>query len=172
MTRLKVSISKNEHMRGPSDAPISLVEYGDFQCPFSAAAHQNLNEVGLELGDYFQLIFRHSPLTQIHEYALLAALSAEAAGVQGKFWEMHDTIYDNQELLGPEGVDEFAEELDLDMSLFRESLKDKKLADRIKQDFMGGVRSGVNGTPAFFLNGQKFEGPLDVGFFRRLIKAA
>jgi protein-disulfide isomerase len=172
MSSLKVSLSPHDHALGPPDARLVLIEYGDFQCPFCATAYQNLKTIRAALPDDLLLVFRHFPLTEIHEYAFLGALSAEAAGIQGKFWEMHDRLFESQELLSPDGVEQLAVEIGLDLAEFRRELKLETLMSHIRQDFMGGVRSGVTGTPSLFLNGHTFAGPLDVELFEELVEAA
>lgn len=169
MSRLKVSVDSRDHIKGDPNAPIIFVEYGDYQCPACGAAYPDMKELLQALGDEICFVFRNFPLTEIHEHALLGALAAEAAGLQGKFWEMHDIIYENQEDLNPTGVMEFAKELELNMPKFKKDLEDEGLKDRIQNDFMGGVDSGVNGTPSFYLNGSKYEGPLDPLWIRRSV---
>ena len=164
MSQLKLPITDRDHVRGPEEASIVLVEYGDYQCPFSAESESSLRLAERTLSSQIKRVFRHFPITQVHEYSFVAAMSAEAAGLQGKFWEMHELLFENQFLLGPDSFEEFALELKLDLQEFRDSLLSKTLANRIKQDFMSGVRSGVNGTPCLFLNGEKYEGPIDPNF--------
>jgi protein-disulfide isomerase len=145
--------------RGGPDAPVKLVEYGDFQCPFCGAAYPELKKLEAELGDELQFIFRHFPLTRVHLYAQLAAEAAEAAGSQGRFWEMHDALYENQDDLEPGAVLAYAAGLDLDVRRFASELEDHRHLPKIRRDFMDGVRSGVNGTPTFFINGALYRGP-------------
>lgn len=169
MSQLKVPVTSRDHVKGNPSAPIVLVEYGDYQCPACGAAFPDVEELMESLGDEMCFVFRNFPLTEIHEYALLGALAAEAAGMQGKFWEMHDMIYENQEDLTPAGIMEFARELDLIIPRFERALEDESLKERIQSDFMGGVESDVNGTPSFYLNGAKYEGPLDPRWIRESI---
>src|SRR6185369_15211013 len=137
---------------------------------FCAEAHEKLSALRKELDQNLLLAFRHFPLAELHEFALLAAISAEAAGQQGNFWEMHDLLFENQEIFQPNVFMEFAEILELDLHQFEHDVKRKDIEERIRADFMGGVRSGVNGTPGFFLNGEKFEG--DLSSLRELMLAA
>lgn len=165
MSHLSVPVNHDDHVRGPDNAAITLVEYGDFQCPYCAMAHQNLLRVEESLGGDLRVVFRHFPLIQIHGYAFLGSEAAEAAGRQGKFWEMHDLIFGHQERLSPKGIIEFAATLDLNMEKFEMDMNDESIVDRIQADFDGGLRSGVKGTPSFFLNGVKYEGPIDPAIF-------
>jgi protein-disulfide isomerase len=172
MSTLRIPVSQYDHFMGPMDAPITLVEYGDYQCPYCVLAHPKIKELEAELRGALYFVFRHFPLTEIHPYAFLGSLAAESAGLQGKFWEMHDMIFENQSFLSPEGIEKFAESLSLNMGEFHRGLESEELANRIRRDFLGGARSGVNGTPSFFLNREKYEGPLDPDAFRQLLEAA
>ena len=113
------------------------------------------------LGAKLRFVFRNMPLSEIHPNAELAAEAAEAAAAQGKFWEMHDALYEHQDELGPDLVMTLAKRLRLDMSRFEEDLVSRRFRNRVKRDFMGGVRSGVNGTPTFFIDGVRYDGTLD-----------
>jgi len=150
-----------DHVLGPPDAPVTLVEYGDYQCPYCAAAQPVVATVLEEMGQRLLFAFRHFPLTTIHAYAETAAEAAEAAGAQQRFWEMHDTLFANQPRLQPEQLATYAKAIGLDVSRFAKSLTERAFAEKIANDFMGGVRSGVNGTPTFFVNGVRHDGPND-----------
>jgi protein-disulfide isomerase len=158
---LAIPVNENDHVLGPADAPVTLVEYGDFQCPYCRAAHFYLKNVLAVMGDEMRLVFRHMPLTQVHPMAELAAEASEAAGAQGKFWPMHDAIYENQDLLSPAFLVKLAQRLGLDMQRFTDDLQTHRYRDKVKQDFMGAVRSGAAGTPTFFINGERYEGSFD-----------
>jgi protein-disulfide isomerase len=151
-----------DHIRGSPNAAVTLLEYGDYQCPFCGQAHPIVREIQEAFGDDLRFAFRHFPLTQIHPYAERAAEAAEAAGAQGRFWEMHDTLYDNQDALDDESLLGYAQTLDLDLIAFTRDLASGTFAPRVREDFMSGVRAGVNGTPTFFINGQRHNGPWDV----------
>ena len=158
-------VSATDHVQGSATAKVTLVEYGDYQCPYCGAAYPIIKAVQKRLGAKLQFVFRNFPLTQAHPYAELAAEAAEAAGAQGKFWEMHDALYENQDRLGQPLIEELVEQLKLHADQFAADLEGRKFQARVKHDFMGGVRSGVNGTPGFFINGERFddsweEGPL------------
>lgn len=170
MTKLRVPVTSEDHMLGATDAPITLVEYGDYQCPACGMAHPQIKRLMHALPRHVRLVFRNFPLTQVHEFAFLGAMGAEAASLQGRFWDMHDLIFENQELLGPDGIFELAGWLDLDLDRFERDLEDETLKTRIREQFMGGVRSGVGGTPGFFLNGVSYAGPLDPEVFRVMLR--
>jgi protein-disulfide isomerase len=160
--RLAVPVGPRDHIQGPATAPVTLLEYGDFECPYCAAAYLIVKKVQDVMGDQLRFVFRHFPLTQIHPHAEPAAEASEAAGAQGKFWEMHDLLYENQHTLDPWHLVGFADELGLDMDRFVRELEDGTHQPRVREDFMSGVRSGVNGTPAFFINGIRYDGSWDL----------
>lgn len=161
MSRLSPPLNKNDHLLGPHHAPIELVEYGDFQCPFCGAAHPVIKQIIRVLDKKLRFAFRHFPLSNAHEYALPAAIAAEAAGKQNRFWEMHDIIYEQQDELSNYALLAFANEIRLNISKFRMDLLDESLAEKVESDFESGMRSGVNGTPSFFINGYKYNGGID-----------
>ncbi|RYD89899.1 MAG: DsbA family protein [Sphingomonadales bacterium] len=154
---LTLPVSANDHAQGDADAPVTLVEYGDYQCPYCGAAYGIVKSVQKQLGKKLRFVFRNFPLNQAHPMAELAAEAAEAAGAQGKFWEMHDALYENQDQLGQELIETLVERLRLDAARFEADLEERKFQPRVKHDFMGGVRSGVNGTPGFFINGKRYD---------------
>ena len=160
--RLTVPVDERDHVQGPPTAPVTLVEYGDYECPFCGAAHRVVHELQRMLGDDLRFAFRHFPLTQIHHRALGAALAAEAAGAQGKFWDMHDLLFANQQSLGHQTYVAFARTLALDLGRFTRDIEQETYAPRIREDFISGVRSGVNGTPTFFINGVRHNGGYDL----------
>jgi protein-disulfide isomerase len=160
--RLAPQVAKRDHVQGPADAPVTLVEYGDFECPYCGAAYLIVKKVQEAMGDNLRFVFRHFPLTQIHPRAEGAAEASEAAGAQGQFWEMHDLLYENQRALDPMHLLGYAEDLGLDTQRFVRELEERVHQPRVREDFMSGVRSGVNGTPAFFINGIRYDGSWDV----------
>ena len=161
--RLVLPIGGRDHMLGPPDAPVTLVEYGDYQCPHCGAAHPVVKTVLRHLGRNVRFAFRHFPLAEIHPNALPAAEAAEAAGAQNKFWEMHDLLFANQDALEHRDLVRYAEALDLDLPRFVAELAEHTWEPRVREDFMTGVRSGVNGTPTFFVNGVRHDGPWYAG---------
>jgi protein-disulfide isomerase len=154
-------IDDSDHVLGPAEAPVTLVEYGDFQCPHCRTAHFYLKNVLATMGDDMRFAFRHMPLTQVHPMAQPAAEAAEAAGAQGKFWPMHDLIYENQDRLSPALLTRLGERLGLDMQRFTDDLASHRFLPEVKDDFMSAVRSGAAGTPSFFINGEPYEGGFD-----------
>ena len=161
MSILTPPVNENDHVRGLPNARITLVEYGDFQCTTCASAYPEVREVQKVLGKELRFVFRHFPMSNIHELAFSAAVAAEAAGRQNKFWQMHDMIFERQILLSEYALLEFAEDLGLNMKTFRNDLEDNSLAEKVEYDFESGVMSGVNGTPSFYINGYKYNGPPD-----------
>jgi protein-disulfide isomerase len=161
MGTLRAPVTRNDHILGPANAPVTLVEFGDYECPFCGAAYPIVNQVLQYFGPKLRYVFRHFPLTQVHPNAEPAAESAEFAGAHRRFWEMHGGLYENQDRLGPPLLFELAEALGLPQSELRVSIATEKYAPKIKADFLGGVRSGVNGTPSFFVNGRQHEGSFE-----------
>ena len=155
---LQPSVSNTDHATGNLNADLVIVEYGDYQCPYCGAAYPVLKELIKEFGSQVKFVFRNFPLSEMHQYALPAALAAEAAALQGKFWEMHDAIYENQEYLNELFLFKLAEKINLDLEKFKSDIQKTELSDKIDADFESGVMSGVNGTPSFFVNGKKFNG--------------
>src|SRR6266850_4995364 len=152
---------RRDHIRGNPTGRATLVEYGDFECPYCGRAHPIVKELMRRMGEDIRFVFRHFPMTQIHPQAELAAEAAEAAAAQGKFWEMHDALYEHQDEFGPDLVATLAKRLRLDTSRFEDDLVSGRFRDHVNRDFMGGVRSGVNGTPTFFVDGMRYDGILD-----------
>lgn len=155
-------LSERDHRQGPIDAPVTFVEYGDYQCPHCRQAHSIVRDLQERLGNRFCYVFRHFPINTVHPDAQLAAEAAEAAAAQGKFWEVHDYLYQHQDALDDEHLIQYAAELGLDAERFERELREHVYADRVREDFVSGVRSGVNGTPSFYINGERYDGPWDV----------
>ena len=172
MPRLRVPVTDRDHVRGPARASVTLVEYGDFQCPFCGAAYWVLRDLEDRFRRDFRFVYRHFPLTEIHPYALIAAESAEAAGAQGKFWDMHDLLFQNQPYFELENLIAYANAIGLDIGAFTSDLETHRHIPKIREDFMGGARSGVNGTPTLFINGERFDNPVDEALLTRAIDAA
>jgi protein-disulfide isomerase len=158
MTRLKTPVTAEDHSQGPPDAPITLVEYGDYECPHCGRAHGIVKRLQQVFGDDLRFVFRHFPLSTIHPHAQLAAEAAEAAGAHGRFWAMHDWLFENQDDISPPRLADAARILGLDYQMFISDLKSGRFEKKVKDQFMSGVRSGVNGTPTFFLNGERHDG--------------
>jgi protein-disulfide isomerase len=147
-----------DHIQGPAGAPVTFVEYGDYECPYCGAAYPIIKEVQSRMGDRLRFVFRNFPISTSHPHAEQAAEAAEAAASQGKFWEMHDLLYENQEHLDDADLHRYADRLGLDVGVFDEELAEHVHAERVREDFMSGVRSGVNGTPTFYVNGTRHDG--------------
>jgi protein-disulfide isomerase len=158
MGTLKVPVTQHDHVKGPQNAPVTLLEYGDYECPACGAAHPIVNLVLEHFGPMVRFAFRHFPITQVHPNAEAAAETAEFAGAHERFWAMHDAIYTNQEQLSVPLLLALVRALRLSEWELRDALVSKRYANKVKRDFMTGVRSGVNGTPSFFINGRQHEG--------------
>lgn len=155
---LKVPISEHDHVRGADHAPVTLVEYGDYECPYCQDAFYAVREAQEILGDQMRYVFRNFPLSEIHPDAELAAEAAEAAGAQGRFWEMHDSLFEHQDSLDSDSLVDRAEGLGLDVDRFVADLGEGAFVKRVAQDLQGGERSGVDSTPSFFINGIRYRG--------------
>ncbi len=159
---LKPPVGTRDHIEGPVDATVTLVEYGDYECPHCRQVAPIIEQLQERFGNRLRYVFRHFPITTVHPDAQLAAEAAEAAAVQGKFWAMHDRLFEHTGPLGRHQLVRFAEELELDLERFERELDEQVHANRVREDFLSGVRSGANGTPAFFLNGVRYDGPWDL----------
>jgi protein-disulfide isomerase len=157
MSELTPPVSARDHFQGAAGAPLTLVEFGDYQCPYCGAAYPVVKQLQKTLGKKLRFVFRNFPLTQSHPYALVAAEAAEAAALQGKFWEMHDLIYDNQVSLQPDILPTWASEVGLNLEKFGADIRHGEIMKRIKEDRTSGISSGVNGTPCFFINGVRYD---------------
>ena len=153
---------ERDHIHGPADAAVTLVEYGDYECPYCGAAYPIVKEVQAQLGERLRFVFRNFPIVTSHPHAEQAAEAAEAAGAQGEFWQMHDVLYERQSRLGDPDLRSYAEELGLDVRRFDAELAGHVHAPRVREDFMSGVRSGVNGTPTFYIDGVRHDDSYDV----------
>ncbi len=163
-----------DHVLGPEDAPVTLVEYGDFQCPACGDAHEVIREALESLQAHVRFVFRHFPIDHSHPQARLAAEAVEAAGAQGRFWEMHDHLLQHRhpERLERSELVAAAGELGLDVDRFERELEEGTHADRVDEDLDSGVRSGVNGTPTFFIDGVRYDGTWERGELKRALEVA
>jgi len=160
---LTLAVSEErDHIQGPAAAPVTLLEYGDYECPYCGAAYPIVKQVQAQLGDGLRFVFRNFPISTSHPHAEQAAEAAEAAAAQDRFWEMHDHLYEHQQHLEAGDLHTYAEELGLDVERFDRELAEHVHAARVRDDFMSGVRSGVNGTPTFYINGTRHDGPHDL----------
>ena len=157
-TRLVIPVSDRDHRQGPDTAAVTLVQYGDYECPYTRQATWVVQAIQQQLGDQLRFIYRNFPLTEIHPHALHAALAAEGAAAQGKFWEMHDYIFHHQHTLADADLEHFAEAVGLDLQQYRRDMREQRALAHIEEDVEGGERSGVQGTPTFFINGILYRG--------------
>jgi protein-disulfide isomerase len=162
---LRVPVNDRDHARGPKNAPIVIVEYGDYQCPHCGRAYPILERLQEALGPNLRFVYRHFPIAEAHPDAPNAARAAEAAGRQGRFWEMHGLLFGNQDALDPSSLAGYAEALELDMERWARDLESEAVEAKVEADFRGGVRSGANGTPTFFVNGFRYDGDWSYGPF-------
>ena len=158
---LTVPVSENDHIEGPENAEIILLEYGDYECPHCGTAYKIVKKIQEQMGDKIRFVYRNFPLAQSHPHAMHAAEAAEIAAQDGKFWEMHDILFENQKALNDENLISYAEKIELDTNKFTEDLQNDTFEEKVREDFMSGVESGVNGTPTFFINGVRFNGSFD-----------
>lgn len=161
MAALRVPVTSSDHIQGGEDAAVTLVEYGDYECPHCGAAYHVVKQLQKYFGPGLRFVFRNFPLAEIHPNAESAAEASEFAAANGSFWEMHDGIYENQQRLSTKLLLELTADIGLSTDDLRESLASHEFAAKVRQDFLGGVRSGVNGTPAFFINGIRHDGAYD-----------
>jgi len=157
-TYLAIPVSERDHTQGPATAAVTLVQYGDYECPYTRLSTTIVRAIQQQLGEQLRFVFRNFPLTEIHPHALHAALAAEAAAAQGKFWQMHDSIFHHQHTLEDADLEQFAEAVGLDLQQYARALADQRSLARIEEDVEGGERSGVQGTPTFFINEVLYRG--------------
>jgi protein-disulfide isomerase len=161
MATLKTPITPEDHIQGPENAAATLVEYGDYECPYCGRAYPIVKRVQKHFGKGLRFVFRNFPLSEMHPQAESAAETSEFAGAHGKFWEMHDGLFENQERLGRPLYLELAQAMSLSAEQLQQALEEGKYQKRVRADFSTGVSSGVNGTPTFFINGKRHDGPFD-----------
>ncbi len=171
MSTLTQPVSARDHVEGPADAPLTLVEYGDYQCPYCGAAYPVVKRLQKKLGKRLRFVFRNFPLTESHPYALIAAQAAEAAALQGKFWEMHDLLFEQQTSLKPEILPLWAKKIGLNVEQFETDVKQDAVEKRIREDRQSGIHSGVNGTPTFYINGIRYDGSPDYDSLLEALKS-
>ena len=162
VARLEMPVGERDHVQGPASAPVTLVEYGDYECPYCRAAMPIVEELQQILGDQLRYVFRHFPLTALHPHAQHAAEAAEAAAAQGRFSEMHTALFEHQEALEDDHLVQYAADLDLDGARIRRELGAHSYAGRVREDFESGLRSGVRGTPTFYLDDVRYDGLVGV----------
>jgi protein-disulfide isomerase len=160
--KLALPVTPHDHAEGPAAAAVTLVEYGDYECPHCGRAYPIVKEIQRRLDGRLRFVFRNFPLAEAHPHAEHAAEAAEGAASQGRFWEMHDTLFEHQQALDDRSLVEYAKNLGLDESRFRHELDAHAHGRRVREDFLSGVRSGVNGTPTFFINGTRYDASWDL----------
>jgi protein-disulfide isomerase len=165
--KLVLPLAGRDHIQGTIDAPLTLVEYGDYECPYCGEAYPVVKAIQKRLRNRLCFAFRNFPLVNSHPHAEHAAEAAEAAGAQGKFWEMHDILFENQEALEDEDIRDYASLLGLDANRLIQDVMSGAHADRLREDFLSGERNKIGGTPTFFVNGVRYDGPVD-GLFGAL----
>jgi protein-disulfide isomerase len=170
LSSLLLPIRPTDHVRGPEDAPYTLVEYGDYECPDCGRLYVILRDLQQDIASRLRIVFRHYPLSGVHPHAQQAAEAAEAAEAQGKFWEMHTLLFERQQALRTKDLILYAEELTLDVERFREELKNETYRESVRADFIAGVQNGVYGTPGLFLNGVRYDGEWGKESLRSLLR--
>jgi protein-disulfide isomerase len=158
ISKLTLPIVGRDHIQGSTDAPVALVEYGDYECPVCGEVYPVIKAIQDRLGDDLCFAFRNFPLANAHPHAESASEAAEAAGAQGEFWGMHDLLFQNQDALELDDIADYATDLGLDTSRLISEVLNHTFAPRVREDFKSGVRGGVNGTPSFFINGERYDG--------------
>lgn len=169
---LAVPVGREDHALGPADAPVTLVGYSDYECPYCRSAYLVLRKLRPRLGDRVRYVFRNFPLEAVHPHARSAAEAAEAAASQGRFWEMHDRLFEHQRALGGADLLRHAAEVGLDVARFEGEMEEHAHAGKVEADFEGGLQSGVRATPTFFVNGHRHWGSYRTGSLLAAIEAA
>ena len=169
---LVVPVNDVDWTVGPADAPVTLVEYSDFECSDAATLEPMVQTIRRLAGDDLRFVYRHFPLTRKHPHALEAAEAAEAAGVQGKFWEMHDLLIEHYWQLTRPDLLRYATELELDVEAFNQALEARTYQPNVREDYVGGVESGADGTPTFYLNGVRYDDWYELPAFRQAVMEA
>lgn len=164
--------SPEDHSAGPADSPTTLLEYGDYECPFSAQAHFLVKSIRESMNQSIRFIYRNFPALDPHPNALLASLAAEAAARQGRFWEMHHLLFLNQPLLRKDSLLGYAKTLHIDLERFVRDLASTQALEKIRADMRGAALSGVHGTPTFYINGWRYDGPVSQRAMLAALKAA
>jgi len=171
MSKLKTPVNSNDHIQGNTHAPIELVEYGDYQCPHCGHAYPIIKSIQKKLGNNLKFVFRNFPLAESHPNAVNAAVASEAAALQNKFWEMHDHLFEHQNRLDDGALVNYATQLHLNIKQFETDFEKPPLMQKVDADFESGVRSGVNGTPSFFVNGEKYNDSWDEDVFLEYLES-
>jgi protein-disulfide isomerase len=158
---LRPPVNEKDHATGPDNAPVTLVEYGDYQCPHCGHAYPIIKQIQEELGNDLNFVFRNFPLSESHPQAFIAAVATEAAARQDAFWPMHDVVFENQRRLNYTSLLEYASSINADKEQLATDMESEELKQKVEDDFESGIVSGVNGTPTFFVNGKRYNGAID-----------
>jgi protein-disulfide isomerase len=169
--RLTAPVTSDDHVQGPVDADVTLLQYGDYECPYTRMSVHSIHTLQRELQDRLRFVFRHFPLEEIHPHARAAAAAAESAAAQGQFWTMHDHLFKHQQALAGHDLHQYAIDVELDPDQFERDRTSPEVASRIDRDLATGERSGVEGTPTFYVNGLRHDGAFDVDSLRSAITA-
>lgn len=170
--KTEITVSEKDHIWGNSGVPVTIVEYSDFQCPFCASFHPTVQQILADYPNQVRWVYRHFPLDQIHPQARPAAEASECAAEQEKFWEFSDGLFENQEKLGKDFYKQLAENLGLDIDQFNNCVSSKKYKDKVEADYQGGIKAGVRGTPASFVNGELISGAVPYETLKAAIERA
>jgi len=168
--QLSKQIDDRDHVRGPNNARVTLVEYGDFQCPYCGLAYPIVRALEKLVGQDLRVVFRNFPLREVHARAESAAEAAEAAGAQGSFWEMHDVLFENQAELSEAALLRYASRVVDDRARWLRDVRERRFLNRVEEDFVSGVMSGVRGTPTFYVNGRRHDGTFDLDSLARAVE--
>jgi protein-disulfide isomerase len=169
---LTPKVSARDHVQGTASARVTLVEYGDYECPYCGTVYPIIKQLQQHFGEALRFVFRNFPLNQVHRHAEHAAEAAEAAGAAGKFWPMHDILFEHQSALADRDLLTYAEAVGVDSRVVAEAWATQAYTERVKEDFTSGVKSGVNGTPTFFINGSRYDGGHDFDALRDALSGA
>jgi protein-disulfide isomerase len=168
--QLTPSVTDHDHLQGPDDAPLTLVLYGDYECPYTRKSLPAVHALQQRLGDRLRFVFRNFPLVTIHPHALRAAEAAESAGAQGQFWVMHEELFRHQRELSDANLHDYARALRLDITRFAQDMATHAHLDRVRADVESGIASGVQGTPTFFINGRRYLGSYELEALQTALK--
>jgi protein-disulfide isomerase len=172
IVKLTLPVSLRDHIQGKDTSPLTLLEYGDYECPYCGQAYPIIKQVQKHFGPKLRFVFRNFPVSQIHPHAQHAAEAAECAATQNKFWEMHDYLYEHQQALDDKHLEKYASELALDLARFKNDMSMHVHAARVREDFLSGVRSGVNGTPTFYIDNTRYNGSWDLETLLETLRSA
>jgi protein-disulfide isomerase len=171
-TRLSIPVNERDHVRGNPDAPLTLLEYGDYECSSCGRAYPIVHQLREHFGERMRFVFRHFPQSNVHPRASVAAQAAEAAGVQGKYWEMHDMLFEHQQDLADADLNQYALRLGLEIYKFQAEVGSEHFSRRVEADYESGVASGVKGTPTFFIENRRYTGEREFEAIRRALESA